>query len=47
MSSSRPTAAPRKYIGGHDFGAMDGALAAAVDPRVTAVVYMAGTSIKV
>jgi cephalosporin-C deacetylase-like acetyl esterase len=34
----------RVALVGHDFGAMYGALAAAVDPRVTAFVYMAGTS---
>jgi cephalosporin-C deacetylase-like acetyl esterase len=33
----------RVAIVGHDFGAMWGALAAAADPRVTHVVYMAGT----
>ena len=33
----------RIAIVGHDFGAMWGALAAAADPRVTHVVYMAGT----
>lgn len=31
------------YVG-HDFGAMYGTLAAAVDPRVTHVVFMAGTA---
>lgn len=34
----------RVALVGHDFGAMYGALAAAADPRVTAFVYMAGTS---
>lgn len=34
----------RVAIVGHDFGAMWGALAAAEDPRVTHVVYAAGTS---
>jgi cephalosporin-C deacetylase-like acetyl esterase len=33
----------RVALVGHDFGAMWGALAAAADPRVTHVVYMAGT----
>ena len=32
----------RVALVGHDFGAMYGALAAAIDPRVTHVVYMAG-----
>ena len=31
------------YVG-HDFGAMYGTLAAAVDPRVTHFVFMAGTA---
>jgi cephalosporin-C deacetylase-like acetyl esterase len=35
--------ATRVALVGHDFGAMWGALAAAADPRVTQVVYMAGT----
>jgi fermentation-respiration switch protein FrsA (DUF1100 family) len=34
----------RVALVGHDFGAMYGALATAADPRVTAFVYMAGTS---
>jgi fermentation-respiration switch protein FrsA (DUF1100 family) len=34
----------RVALVGHDFGAMYGALAAAADSRVTAFVYMAGTS---
>jgi len=34
----------RVALVGHDFGAMYGALAAAADPRITAFVYMAGTS---
>jgi len=34
----------RVALVGHDFGAMYGALAVASDPRVTAFVYMAGTS---
>ena len=33
----------RVAIVGHDFGAMYGALAAAADPRVTHLVYMAGS----
>jgi cephalosporin-C deacetylase-like acetyl esterase len=33
----------RVALVGHDFGAMWGALAAAADPRVTHLVYMAGT----
>jgi cephalosporin-C deacetylase-like acetyl esterase len=33
----------RVAVVGHDFGAMWGALAAAADPRVTHLVYMAGT----